>query len=225
MQVIKMITDLKKVTQNQIVSKSDVYGVYLGTFFDNAFTWYLVKEFKDLKAAYKEFKNYVNTQLKYTDEELVKVWDTGRLDIELRQGSKLLNWVGIYCREAQPLTEKEEKKVEEGKVEKPKAKDSMPDEIPAAIADQYKEIESVAQAVCGHKTKTDLEEGYGIRWVHTPHSGEQAHAIPFDYLVIVDVRTNNLNRMQDKNKIYNELLSRGYRLNEQKNGYRVTAYI
>ena len=68
--------------------------------------------------AYKEFKKYVNTQLKYTDEELKKVWDTGRLDIELRQGNKLLNWVGIYSREVKNLSEKEEKEAESGKVKK-----------------------------------------------------------------------------------------------------------
>lgn len=115
-----------KVTKNQIKSNSDVYEIYLGTFIDNAFTWYSIKKFKDPTAAYKEFKNYVNTQLKYTDEELKQVWDTGRLDIELRQGNKLLNWVGIYSREVKPLTKKEEKEAEKGKVKKEK-KDSIKD--------------------------------------------------------------------------------------------------
>ena len=119
-----------KVNKNkEIKSNSDVYEVYLGTFIDNAFTWYSVAKYKDLTTAYKEFKKYVNTQLKYTDEELQKVWDTGRLDIELRQGSKLLNWVGIYSRKVVGLTTKEEKEVEKGKIkkkDKPKKKDSLP---------------------------------------------------------------------------------------------------
>jgi len=113
-----IINDLKKVELKNISSKSDVWAVYLGTFNDNAFTWYLVKEYNSLETAYKEFKKYVNTQLKYTDKELQQVWDTGRLDIELRQGSKLLNWVGIYSREVKPLDEKEEKEVEKGEVKK-----------------------------------------------------------------------------------------------------------
>ena len=114
---------LKKVNHNQIKSQSDVYEIYLGTFIDNTFTWYSVKKIKNLSEAYKEFKSYVNTQLKYTDEELQQVWDTGRLDIELRQGSKLLNWVGIYSREVKPLDKKEEKEVEKGDIKNKDKKD------------------------------------------------------------------------------------------------------
>lgn len=219
-----MINDLKKVTQSQIVSKSDVYGVYLGTFFENAFTWYLVKEFKNLTDAYKEFKKYVNTQLKYTDEELVKVWDTGRLDIELRQGSKLLNWVGIYCREAQPLDKKEEKEVEKGKIEKPKAKDSV-DVLPA-IKDKWDEIEHVCNYVCERALPGfSGEGGYKMRSVYSPHHDAGAHAIDFDYMIIIDVVMNNEHRLDSKNQIYTILKELGYTLNDQKNGYRITAYI
>lgn len=75
------------------------FSIWLGTFKEEKFIWYIVQEFKDITSAYKAFKQYVNTQLKYTDEELQQVWDTGRLDIELKQGTKLLNWVGIYSRE------------------------------------------------------------------------------------------------------------------------------
>lgn len=113
---------LKKVNHSQIKTQSDVYEIYLGTFIDNTFTWYSVKKIKNLSEAYKEFKSYVNTQLKYTDEELQQVWDTGRLDIELRQGSKLLNWVGIYSREVKPLDKKEEKEVEKGDIKNESAK-------------------------------------------------------------------------------------------------------
>lgn len=120
----------------EIKSNSDVYEVYLGTFIDNAFTWYSISKHKDATEAYKEFKKYVNTQLKYTDEELKQVWDTGRLDIELRQGNKLLNWVGIYSRQVNALSEAEEKEAEEAKVKKaPKGKgkkDSVNDAAKAA---------------------------------------------------------------------------------------------
>lgn len=113
----KAKSNLTKINKKaEIKSNSDVYEIYLGTFLDNTFTWYSVKKLKNLNEAYKEYKKYVNTQLKYTDEELKKVWDTGRLDIELRQGNKLLNWVGIYSREVKALSEKEEKEVEKGKV-------------------------------------------------------------------------------------------------------------
>ena len=63
---------------------------------------------------------------KATEEDLKKVWDTGRIDIELRYGNKLLNWVGIYSREVslmepekdkdeKPITKKEIESAEEGK--------------------------------------------------------------------------------------------------------------
>lgn len=99
------------------------YDILLGTFNDNKFTWHHVESYKDLSKAYKAFKDYVNSQLKYTDEELLKVWNTGRLDIELRKGNQLLNWVGIYSREVDRLMkEKEDEKPDK----KASAKDSVP---------------------------------------------------------------------------------------------------
>lgn len=118
----------KVIKSKEIKSNSDVYEIYLGTFINNAFTWYSIKKMKDPTTAYKEFKKYVNSQLKYTDEELQKVWDTGRLDIELRQGNKLLNWVGIYSRETKPLSKKEEEEAEKGPKTKKTEKKSDEDE-------------------------------------------------------------------------------------------------
>lgn len=151
----------KVVKSKAVKSNSDTFEVYLGTFIDNAFTWYSVAKYKDLKSAYKGFKNYVNTQLKYTDEELQRVWDTGRLDIELRQGNKLLNWVGIYSRKVASLDKKEEKEVEKGKVKKEgkesdkdekkdsakkKKKDSAPEEIKDVIPAGDPRLEAVRSA-------------------------------------------------------------------------------
>lgn len=117
------------IRDKEVKSNSDIYEIYLGTFIDNAFTWYSISKHKDPTEAYKEFKKYVNTQLKYTDEELKQVWDTGRLDIELRQGNKLLNWVGIYSREVKPLSEKEEKEAEKAEIKTEEKKDSVSDAI------------------------------------------------------------------------------------------------
>ena len=113
----------EKITKvEEIKTNSDIYEIYLGTFNDDVFTWCSVKKIKDETEAYKEFKKYVNTQLQYTDEELKKVWDTGRLDIELRKGSKLLNWVGIYSRAVKKLDEEEKKEAEEVKITKEEEK-------------------------------------------------------------------------------------------------------
>ena len=86
---------------------SKQYQLILGTFIDDKFVWHDVGEYDDQAEAYREYKKYVNEQLKYSDEELVKVWSSGRLDIELRRGNKLLNWTGIYTREV-PIEDKDD---------------------------------------------------------------------------------------------------------------------
>lgn len=86
---------------------SKQYQLILGTFIDNEFVWHDVGSYDDQAEAYREYKKYVNEQLKYSDDELVKVWNSGRLDIELRRGNKLLNWTGIYTREV-PIEDKDE---------------------------------------------------------------------------------------------------------------------
>ena len=155
---------LKKVNHEKIKSQSDVYEIYLGTFIDNTFTWYSVKEMKSLTEAYKEFKSYVNTQLKYTDEELQQVWDTGRLDIELRQGSKLLNWVGIYSREVKPLDKKEEKEVEKGDIKEKSAKKAKKDSLPANLSDSRKSFlcDSVNINKILNHVHTDIKDEFVI---------------------------------------------------------------
>lgn len=123
---------LKKINHKAAIkTKSSIYEIYLGTFSDNEFTWYSVAKYSDPVKAYKEYKKYVNTQLKYTDEELKKVWDTGRLDVELRQGNKLLNWVGIYSRKVTDLTHEEEKEsqLENKKKSNKQKKDAITPEI------------------------------------------------------------------------------------------------
>ena len=103
---------------------SKQYQLMLGTFIDNEFVWHDVDSYEDLETAYAEFKKYVNSQLKYTDEELIKVWNTGRLDVELRRGNRLLNWVGIYAREVDRLSKEDEEEADKDKPEKQETKDS-----------------------------------------------------------------------------------------------------
>lgn len=91
---------------------SKQYQLILGTFIDDKFVWHDVGSYDDQAEAYKEYKKYVNEQLKYSDDELVKVWNSGRLDIELRRGNKLLNWTGIYTREV-PVEDKDDNKDED----------------------------------------------------------------------------------------------------------------
>ena len=99
-------------------TKTKQYQLLLGTFIDNEFIWHDVDSFDTLEEAYKEYKKYVNDQLKYTDDELIKVWNTGRLDVELRRGNRLLNWTGIYVREVAEDKDEDEN-------EKPKDKEKQ----------------------------------------------------------------------------------------------------
>lgn len=104
------------------MANDNQYRLILGTFIDNKFVWHDVDSFATLSEAYKEYKKYVNDQLKYTDEELVKVWNTGRLDIELLQGRRLLNWTGIYVREAAPDDDEDDEDEDDEVPEKEPAK-------------------------------------------------------------------------------------------------------
>lgn len=84
------------------------YTIDLGTFEGEKFVWKTVKKFDTFEPAYKFYKDYVDKQMKYTDEELRKIWSSGRLDIELKKGNKLLNWVGIYSRKVDKESDDEE---------------------------------------------------------------------------------------------------------------------
>ena len=138
---------------------SKQYQLILGTFIDNEFVWHDVDSYDTIEEAYREFKKYVNAQLKYTDEELVKVWNTGRLDVELRRGNRLLNWVGIYAREVDKLSEDEEKKADEDKPEKQektKAKDSV---YPVYKAEITAEIPDIGGETTTAKSTITIVDG------------------------------------------------------------------
>lgn len=119
---------------------SKQYQLILGTFIDNEFIWHDVDSYDTIEEAYREYKKYVNSQLKYTDEELSKVWNTGRLDIELRRGNKLLNWVGIYAREVDKLSEDEEEKANKDNPENKEKKSTKDDSDPIARGEDPLEL-------------------------------------------------------------------------------------
>jgi putative methionine-R-sulfoxide reductase with GAF domain len=74
------------------------YTVNLGTFEGEDFVWKVIYKNNSFDKAYKFYHKYTNKQMSYTDEELKKIWQSGRVDVELKQGNKLLNWVGMYSR-------------------------------------------------------------------------------------------------------------------------------
>ena len=100
------------------------YEIWLGTFEGEDFVWKTIKKFDSFDKAYAFYHDYTQKQMQYTDDELKKVWDSGRIDIELRQGKKLLNWVGMYSRKvADPdfdptAEEQSEEEVEDAHLER-----------------------------------------------------------------------------------------------------------
>lgn len=76
------------------------YEIWLGTFEGEDFVWKTIKKFNSYDDAVKFFEDYKRKQATYSAEELSKIWGSGRIDIELRQGKKLINWVGMYYRKA-----------------------------------------------------------------------------------------------------------------------------
>lgn len=74
------------------------YEIWLGTFEGEDFVWKVIKRFNEFDAAYSFYHDYIMKQSKYDDDELKKVWSSGRIDVELRQGKKLINWAGLFSR-------------------------------------------------------------------------------------------------------------------------------
>ena len=74
------------------------FKLEIGTFEKDKFVWKTLKSFSDITKAKKAFRKFCLEQFYYTDEELFKVWKSVRIDVELKQENKLLNWCGIYFR-------------------------------------------------------------------------------------------------------------------------------
>lgn len=79
----------------------DKFELWLGTFTkgtDN-FKWSKIDSFDDRIKAKDAFHKYVVKQISKSEEETIKEFGSGRIDIELRQGSKMINWIGSYIKD------------------------------------------------------------------------------------------------------------------------------
>ena len=90
------------------------FHLYLGTFEKDKFIWKKLESFSTFDAAYNRYIKFIKEQLDYGNEELLKIWKSARLDIELKQGDKRINWCGLTCRQSEELDEDED---EEDKLE------------------------------------------------------------------------------------------------------------
>lgn len=73
------------------------YEVMLGTFEKNKeYKWKTLKKFNDYDKAYKFWHDYAIKQMTYDDNELKKIWASGRIDLKIVRGKTILNWTAIY---------------------------------------------------------------------------------------------------------------------------------
>lgn len=76
-----------------------MFEIWLGTFDKEDFIWKTLKEFDKFDDAYKYFKDFSVKALELDVATFEKEYGSGRLDIELRQGEKRIDWVGIFLSE------------------------------------------------------------------------------------------------------------------------------
>lgn len=84
----------------------DKFELWLGTFTkgtDN-FKWSKIDSFDDRAKAKDAFHKYVVKQISKSEEETIKDFGSGRIDIELREGSKMINWIGSYIKDEEKST-------------------------------------------------------------------------------------------------------------------------
>lgn len=76
-------------------------ALFIGTFDNNRQdeVWKKEKTFKTLKEGYIAFKELCKKCVAYTYEELLEIYESPRLDIELMQGDNMIKWMGIYEKE------------------------------------------------------------------------------------------------------------------------------
>lgn len=86
-------------------------AIYIGTFSEKKqdTVWKKTQSFKSMKEGYIAFKDLCKKCAAYSYDELMEIYSSPRLDIELMQGDKMVKWMGIYEKQL----EEDEKENEE----------------------------------------------------------------------------------------------------------------
>ena len=73
-------------------------ALYIGIFDEKKqdTKWKKDKTFKTKKEGYIYFKDLCKKLASYSYDELMEIYGTPRLDIELKEDVKILKWMGIY---------------------------------------------------------------------------------------------------------------------------------
>ena len=61
--------------------------------------WKDIQTFDTKKEGYIAFKDLCKKCVTYSYDELIEIYDSPRLDIELLEGDTMIKWIGIYERE------------------------------------------------------------------------------------------------------------------------------
>jgi len=103
------LSTVKSLKDDTPKAKNEI-ALYIGTFdIEKQDTkWKKIQTFKKLKEGYIAFKDLCKKCVGYTYEELLEIYNSPRLDIELMQGDKKLKWMGVYEKELEEEEETEQ---------------------------------------------------------------------------------------------------------------------
>lgn len=90
--------------------KKNEIAIYIGTFNEakQDTVWKKTKSFDKMKEGYVAFKDLCKKVAAYSYDELMEIYSSPRLDIELMKGDTMIKWFGIYEKQIEEEEEPEE---------------------------------------------------------------------------------------------------------------------
>lgn len=89
------------------------YKLYFGSFDNEDFVWKVLSTHETFDDCYRAYHKLCVECVGMDKDELYDKYKSTRIDIEIRDGEKRLNWVGIYSRRVDKTLESEEDEPEE----------------------------------------------------------------------------------------------------------------
>lgn len=98
------------------------YRLYFGSFDNEDFVWKVLSTHETFDDCYRAYHKLCVECVGMDKDELYDKYKSTRIDIEIRDGEKRLNWVGIYSRKVDKTIDEDDKDSEEkeGDGESPK---------------------------------------------------------------------------------------------------------
>lgn len=92
------------------MAKNAEIAIYIGTFSEKKqdTVWKKTQTFKTMKDGYIAFKDLCKKCAAYSYDELMGIYSSPRLDIELMEGDTMVKWMGIYEKQIEKPEESEE---------------------------------------------------------------------------------------------------------------------